>query len=112
MKRSHIYYYQVQGQLHITQREYCIFAIWTLLGLKMEKIVRDDTFWHENMEKKLTQFYEQCVLPEIIDPRRERNMPIRDPDYIIEAKKRKSEESEHVSNSKKGRNSNEMKSIR
>lgn len=111
MKRSHIYYYQMQGQLHITQREYCIFAIWTPLGLKMEKIVRDDTFWHENMEKKLTQFYEQCVLPEIIDPRRERNMPIRDPDYIMEAKKRKSEESEHLSNSKKVRNSNEMKSI-
>jgi len=44
MNRSHIYYYQLQGQLHITQRQYCIFALWTPLGLKMEKILRDDAF--------------------------------------------------------------------
>lgn len=35
------------------------------------------------------QFYEQCILPELLDPRQVRNMPIRDPKYIIEAKKRK-----------------------
>lgn len=101
MKQSHIYYYQVQGQLHITQRDYCIFAIWTPLGLKVETIVRDDIFWNENMEKKLVQFYEQCLLPEIVDPRRERNMPIRDPDYIIEASKRKMQEKERSAKKKK-----------
>jgi len=37
MNRSHIYYYQIQEQLHITQQQYCIFALWTPLGLKMEK---------------------------------------------------------------------------
>lgn len=58
----------------------------------MERIFRDDNFWTEHMENKLIKFYEQCILPEIIDPRRERRMPIRDPDYIIEAKKRKIEE--------------------
>lgn len=83
IKRSHVYYYQVQGQLHITQRQYCLFALWTPLGLKMEKIVRDDVFWKENMVSKLVQFYEDCVLPELLDPRRERNMPIRDPEYIL-----------------------------
>lgn len=86
MKRTHIYYYQVQGQLHITQREYCIFAMWTLLGLKLEKILRDDSFWKEKMENKLIKFYEHCILSEIVDPRRERKMQIRDPDYVIEAK--------------------------
>lgn len=29
MNRNHRYFYQVQGQLNITQREYCIFAVWT-----------------------------------------------------------------------------------
>lgn len=91
MKRNHIYYYQIQGQLHITQRQYCIFALWTPLGLKMEGIVRDDVFWTENMVCKLVRFYDDCVLPELLDPRRERNMPIRDPEYIIEAKKQKME---------------------
>ncbi|KYN14507.1 hypothetical protein ALC57_13287, partial [Trachymyrmex cornetzi] len=89
MNRSHVYYYQIQGQLHITQRQYCIFALWTPLGLKTEKIVQDDDFWTENMVNKLVQFYEQCVLPELLDPRQERHMPIRDPEYIIEAKRRK-----------------------
>ncbi|XP_070151996.1 LOW QUALITY PROTEIN: uncharacterized protein [Polyergus mexicanus] len=89
MKRNHIlYYYQIQGQLHITQRQYCIFALWTPLGLKMEKIIRDDIFWTENMVSKLIQFYEDCILPELLDPRVERNMPIREPEYIIEAKRR------------------------
>lgn len=96
MKRSHIYYYQIQGQLHVTQRQYCIFALWTPLGLKMEKIVRDDVFWTENMVRQLVQFYEDCVLPELLDPRWERNMPIRDPEYIIEAKKRKIIEKERI----------------
>lgn len=41
------------------------------------------------MVDKLIKFYEDCVLPELLDPRRERNMPIRDPEYIIEAKKQK-----------------------
>lgn len=89
MKRSHIYYYQIQGQLHITQREYCVFALWTPLGLKMEKIIRDDIFWSENMVSQLMKFYENCILPELLDPRLERNMPIREPEYIIEAKRQK-----------------------
>ena len=29
LSTRHHYYYQVQGQLHITQRKYCIFALWT-----------------------------------------------------------------------------------
>lgn len=91
MKRTHVYYYQIQGQLHVTQRQYCIFALWTPLGLKMEQILRDDVFWEENMKCKLIKFYEDCVLPELLDPRRERNMPIRDPEYIIEAKRQKIE---------------------
>lgn len=49
MKRSHVYYYQVQGQLHITQRQYCIFSLWTPLGMKIEKIERDGVFWAEHM---------------------------------------------------------------
>ncbi|XP_057652475.1 uncharacterized protein LOC130891643 [Diorhabda carinulata] len=28
LKRSSNYFYQVQGQLHITQRRYCIFIVW------------------------------------------------------------------------------------
>lgn len=29
LKRTHAYYYQIQGQLHITGRKYCKFIVWT-----------------------------------------------------------------------------------
>ena len=90
LKRTHRYYYQVQGQLNITGRKYCIFAVWTPKGLFCERIERCEEFW-QNMEPKLTKFYVNCILPEIIDPRFTRNMKIRDPDYIVEAMKMKQE---------------------
>lgn len=38
LKKSHNYYYQIQGQLHISRKEYCIFMVWTPLGLAFEKV--------------------------------------------------------------------------
>ena len=35
----------------------------------------------------LKRFYEDCLVPEIIDSRAARNMPIREPQYVIEARK-------------------------
>ena len=37
------------------------------------------------MEPLLSQFYKECLVPEIVDPRHSRSMPIRDPQYILEA---------------------------
>ena len=33
------------------------------------------------------RFYEDCLVPEIVDSRAVRNMPIREPQYVIEAQK-------------------------
>jgi hypothetical protein len=41
------------------------------------------------MEPKLVQFYMECILPELVDPRHTRNMKIRDPPYILQAIKDK-----------------------
>ncbi|KAH0535090.1 hypothetical protein KQX54_013215 [Cotesia glomerata] len=59
--------------------------------LMYEIIEKDDNFWEEKMEPLLTQFYKECVLPEIIDSRKNRNMKIREPSFILEAQ-RKAEE--------------------
>lgn len=32
LKKTHLYYYQVQGQLHITRRQFCYFIVWTPKG--------------------------------------------------------------------------------
>lgn len=89
LNKNHKWFYQVQGQLEMSGREYCIFCIWTPKGIKYEIINRDRIFWEENMEPKLELFYKNCMLPEIIDPRDGRSMDIREPQYILDAIKKK-----------------------
>ena len=89
MNINHYYYYQVQGQLHVTQKKFCIFAVYTGLDIYWIKVERDDLFWENKMHRKLTNFYEDCILPEIIDPRFLRRMKLREPEYILEARKEK-----------------------
>ena len=85
MSKSHPYYFQVLGQLIVTNRSYCIFALWTTVDLKYIKVLRDDEFWITKMEPSLSRFYKECMLPEIVDSRHNRSMPIRDPEYILKA---------------------------
>lgn len=91
INKSHNWYYQVQGQLHVTRKAKCLFGVWAseLKPLKVEYINRDDNFFENKMKLKLCTFYLNCVLPELLDPRHSRNMPIRDPPYILEAIKKK-----------------------
>lgn len=69
LKANHNYMFQVQGQLHITQRKRCYFIFWTPEGMLVETIYRDDVFWTQKMEAYLSRFYFQCLLPELVDPR-------------------------------------------
>jgi hypothetical protein len=89
MNEKHAYFYQVQGQLHITKRQYCIFALWTPLGMKTVRIQRNDQFWTEKMEPLLTRFYKNCMIPEIVDSRFSRGLPLREPEYILQARQDK-----------------------
>jgi hypothetical protein len=82
----HKYYYQVQGQLQITGRKYRIIMFWTKKGIRFKKIERDDNLWNTKIFPKLKQFYFNCLLPKLVDPRHPRSMPIRNTDYILEAK--------------------------
>lgn len=81
LNKNHNWYYQVQGQLHISKRQKCLFAVWSseTEELKTELILKDDMFWHNKMKDKLEAFYMKCLLPEIVDPRSTRNLPIREP---------------------------------
>ncbi|XP_036150394.1 uncharacterized protein LOC118648181 isoform X2 [Monomorium pharaonis] len=85
INRNHRFYYQIQGQLNITRREYCILAIWTPKSIKLVHVNRDATFWSNKMLPALLRFYNECMLPEILDSRHNRHMPIRNPTYILEA---------------------------
>lgn len=64
-------FFQVQGQLHVTKKNDCIFGIWSgeKNHLKVEIIQRDDEFWGKIMVNKLQDFYLEHVLPELVDQR-------------------------------------------
>ncbi|CAN7947615.1 unnamed protein product [Ixodes pacificus] len=87
LSHHHSFYYQIQGQLHITQRDFWDFVVFTLKGIDIQRIQWDDTFWSTNMEPFLLRFYMECMLPEIADPREPRSMPLREPHYILDSSK-------------------------
>ena len=52
---SHKYYTQVQGQLLITEKDYCDFVVWTPCGITTQRIHQDLSFI-EKLEKNLRPF--------------------------------------------------------
>ncbi|KAJ8883883.1 hypothetical protein PR048_015738 [Dryococelus australis] len=56
LKEQHPYFYQVQGQLNITEREVFYFAVWTSKGLLIDKVKRRNDMWQEIMLSKLSVF--------------------------------------------------------
>lgn len=77
MKEGHDYYYQVQGQLHITQRKFCLFVVYAGGNISVQQIERNDAFW-EKMVGHLKVFYLHCLMPEIVDPHQSRGLQLRD----------------------------------
>lgn len=83
LNTNHDWHYQIQGQLHIANKSVCLLAVWTgsNFPMKVENIYRDDDFWTQKMLPRLLKFYNTCILPEIVDPRKSRSMPLRDVTY-------------------------------
>ncbi|XP_060859260.1 uncharacterized protein LOC132936537 [Metopolophium dirhodum] len=85
LKKDHVYYYQIMGQLHATKREKCFFVIYTAKWISIEEIYFDQSFWDSKMSEPLQKFYMKSLLPEIIDPQFPKRMlksDIREPDHI------------------------------
>lgn len=75
---SHKWYYQIQGQLHVTGYKKCIFGVWTFKGIKITEIEKDENFWESKMQGPLQNFFDNHLIKELVDPRKIRNMPLRD----------------------------------
>lgn len=61
LQRSHIYYYQIQGQLGICGLKWCDFVCFFKKGLIIERVQFDEHFW-EVMITKLTAYYQQHIM--------------------------------------------------
>lgn len=58
---------------------------------------RDEEFWRNNIEPKATKFYHNCLLPEIVDPRKSRSVPLRNLNFegdIVQPKTKRKERSQ------------------
>jgi len=65
LKKSHSYFYQIQCQLLLSNKEYCDFLKWTKEDFFTERIIFEEEFCVEIVEKS-KQFFKSVVLPELI----------------------------------------------
>ena len=65
LPHSHCYYAQVQGELAITNKEWCDFVVFSNNEVVVDRILADLEYWN-HLEEKLEEFYVHHVIPEIL----------------------------------------------
>ena len=91
LPKSGHYYSQIQGQLAITDRAWCDLFLWSPVDHVLIRVERNREHFAAILPK-LQKFFDDSLLPEIVDPRARRKMKLREPDYVLEAVKRKEED--------------------
>ena len=66
LKKTHNYYYQIQGQMACSQKYVCQFVVFTLVDIFIEQIHFDPTFFEKEMLPKLNDFYFSIYEPLIL----------------------------------------------
>uniref|UniRef100_A0A8C6LGZ3 YqaJ viral recombinase domain-containing protein n=1 Tax=Nothobranchius furzeri TaxID=105023 RepID=A0A8C6LGZ3_NOTFU len=68
LKPDHAYYYHVQMQIFVTDRQYCDFVLWTERDRDspfVERVTANDSFFDKQLECAKA-FYKKCILPELL----------------------------------------------
>ena len=68
LRTNHIYYAQVLGQMAVGNRPWCDFVIYTTKDINVQRIQFDKVYWEKTLLPKLTEFYDNCLGPEIVSP--------------------------------------------
>lgn len=76
LKNKHAYMYQIQGQMQICNKNNCYLVLYTDIDLEIIKIKKNSEFCNE-MIIKLSEFWENHALPELVDSRLKRGLPAR-----------------------------------
>lgn len=77
LRRNHTYYAQVQGQMAVGDREWCDFVVYTTKGISAQRIEFDKHYWEQELLPKLTEFFDNCLGPEIVSPVHVLGLPVR-----------------------------------
>lgn len=64
LKRNHMYYYQVQMQMAITNTAFCDFVVWSPKEFFHERITFNEDFWASESLKAI-EFHNKVILPEM-----------------------------------------------
>ncbi|CAL8255551.1 unnamed protein product [Boreogadus saida] len=64
LEKTHAYWHQVQGQLHLTDRDLSYFVVWTTKEALVIPIPKDPA-WGQHLVV-LEEFYRQHILPVLI----------------------------------------------
>lgn len=65
LKKDHVYWHQVQGEMYFPRRKFCYFVVWTTKDVAILLIQRDNT-WARNIPR-LTQFYNDHLFPRVVE---------------------------------------------
>lgn len=65
LKKDHIYWDQVQGEMFFTQRKFCYFVVWTSKDVAVVKVEKDES-WDANIPV-LKEFYFKHIFPKIVE---------------------------------------------
>ena len=66
LKRNHSYFYQVQTQLHVTNRHYFDFVMWSKdSSIIKDRIETEETFF-ESINHNLQYFFTYGIMPELV----------------------------------------------
>ena len=58
-------------------RPWCDFVLYTTKGINVQRIKFHDNYWENILLPKLTEFYDNCLAPEIVNPVHALGLPIR-----------------------------------
>ena len=75
LKKNHIYFCQIQGQMAITETKWCDFVIWTLKDFHMQRVYFNPGFW-DHCLTEINSFYLKFILPELFTSRLKRGKPL------------------------------------
>ena len=66
LDRNHVYFYQVQGSMGLSEAKFCDFVVWTPRSFEVIAINFEISIWESEMLPKLSSFYNRYMLPAIL----------------------------------------------
>lgn len=70
---------ELLGKLHVTDRQLALIMVWLSESeYKVLEVSRDDTFFETQVLPKLIYFYNEVMIKELVNSRKERSMDLRE----------------------------------